>query len=73
MVKENPLVAIEGGNQEGGGVGGLLLDTTGSRKYEVDAVFLPQEANQILETVWSVAKWQTSAEASTVQGQNNNR
>lgn len=54
MVKENSLVPRERGNQEGGG--GLLLDTTGSRKYEADAVFLPQEANQILETVGSVTK-----------------
>lgn len=50
----------------------MLLDTTGSRKYEADAVFLPQEANQILETVGSVTERRTSSESRTVQGQNNN-
>lgn len=30
--------------KKGGGGCGLLLDTTGNRKYEADAVFLPQES-----------------------------
>lgn len=57
----------------GGGGVGLLLDTTGSRKHEAEAVFLPPEANQILEPVGSVTERSTSSEASTAQGHNNNR
>lgn len=35
---------------------GLLLDTTGSRKCEADAAFLPKAANQSMETQGSVTK-----------------
>lgn len=49
----------------------LLLDTTGSRKCDDDAGFLPKAGNQSMETQGSVTKTRTSAETTRVLRQNN--
>lgn len=52
---------------------GLLLDTTGNRKCETDAAFLPKAANQSMEAQGSVTTRRTTAEATRVPRQNNNQ